>query len=78
MFDNFWKGKIIKAPEGFEVMTYKFAVNALTHCAMLLYNSVGKELNYKIVIHFTVYVTIWRCYIPPLVIIPDFEIIKGL
>lgn len=32
----FGKVTIIKAPGGFELMTYGFVVNVLTHCATLL------------------------------------------
>lgn len=46
MFEIFFKkGKIIKAPAGFEHMTYRFAVNAPTHCATLFSAKPGKEKN---------------------------------
>lgn len=42
----FEKVKHIKAPTGFKVMTYRFVVNALIHCATLLDNIIGKEIQY--------------------------------
>lgn len=43
-FDFFFeKVKSIKPPEGFELMTYKFIINYLTHCATQLGNNFGKE-----------------------------------
>lgn len=39
----FGKVQIIIAPVGFKFMTYRFVINALIHCAMLLRNNIGKE-----------------------------------
>lgn len=39
-FKIFWKGKLIKAPTGFELMTYRSVVNIQTHCT-------SKKKNYK-------------------------------
>lgn len=44
-FKKFGKVKIIKATEGFKLMTYGFVDNALNHCATLLDNNMGKEKN---------------------------------
>lgn len=35
--------KIIKAPTGFVLITYRFARNALAHCTTLLDNDFGKN-----------------------------------
>lgn len=40
-----WKVNIIKAPAGFELMTYRLVVNALTHCATVFCNKVGKKIT---------------------------------
>lgn len=37
----FGRKKIIKAPERFKQITYRFQVHALTHCAMLLGTFLG-------------------------------------
>lgn len=37
--------KIIKAPTGFVLITYRFAGNALAHCTTLLDNDFGKTQN---------------------------------
>lgn len=39
----FGKVQIIIAQVGLKFMTYRFVVNALTHCTMLLRNNIGKE-----------------------------------
>lgn len=51
-FKNFLKEKITKAPAGFELITYIFVVNALTHSATVLSNYFGKDKNYKTVLDF--------------------------
>lgn len=59
-FKNFGKGKFIKAPVGFKIMTYtcSFVGDALTHCALLLEE---KKLRISIVYFNRKYDTIWRC-----------------
>lgn len=44
---------ILKSPAGFELLTYKFGVNALTHCASLESDNFGKNI-YKITLDFIV------------------------
>lgn len=51
-FKNVLKEKITKAPAGFELITYIFVVNALTHCATVLSNYFGKDKVYKTVLDF--------------------------
>lgn len=47
-YKNFWRGKIfLKSPAGFEVMTIRFAVNTITHCATLIGGSF-RERNYSL------------------------------
>lgn len=41
---NFEKEKNVKASAGFEHMTYRFVVQVLTHCSLLLDNNFEKEL----------------------------------
>lgn len=68
-FKNFGKVKIIKNPAaGFELITYRFIVNAQNNCVTLLGNNFVKEKIFKIILDFFVYfdrkhVTIWRCSI---------------
>lgn len=50
-FKIFGKIKVIKAPAGFKLMSYKFVVNALTNCTKLLGNNIGNEKK--------------QCHIPP-------------
>lgn len=45
--------KIIISPAGFELMTYRFLDNALTHCTTLLGNNFAKKKNY--ILNFFVY-----------------------
>lgn len=48
---KFGKVNIIKTPIGFELMTYRFAVNALTYFATLictLFSNFGKEKTLKV------------------------------
>lgn len=52
----FGKVKILKSQAGFELMTYRFVVNPLTHCTMLLGDNFGKETIDKITLDFIVYV----------------------
>lgn len=56
-FKIFWKGKFIKAPAAFIIVTYRKVViyKALTHCAMMLGNNFWRENYYKIMIDFIVY-----------------------
>lgn len=68
-FKSFGKGKNIKATLGFELVTCRFVVKALTHSGTMLGNTFRKE-NIKHYFNFIVYldlkyVTIWRCPIPP-------------
>lgn len=42
-FKKFGKVKIIKVPEGFVVMTYRFVVDAPTHWATRLVTNLGKK-----------------------------------
>lgn len=49
------KVKLTKTPDGFELMTYRFLVNALTHFATLLGKNFGKEQNYTIILDFIVH-----------------------
>lgn len=42
-FNSFEKVKILKCSAGFELMTYKFVENHLTHCATLLDDNFWKE-----------------------------------
>lgn len=56
----------VQSPAGFEAMTYRFEVNAPTHCSTLLSTNFGKQKNIKIILDFMVYfyrnyVTKWRC-----------------
>lgn len=65
-FKIFEEVKIVKLPAGFVLMTNRFVVNAITHCATLF----GKETTYIIMIGFIVYfdnpyVTTWKCPTPP-------------
>lgn len=52
---NFFGGKVelIKALEGFGLMTYRLVVNTLTHCATLSGIYCGKEkiIKYKIILN---------------------------
>lgn len=48
----FGKVKSIKAPAGFELITYRFDINTLTHYATLLGNNLGKEKIYEIRLYF--------------------------
>lgn len=43
VFKFFGKEKIMKTPAGFELMAYRFEVDAQTHCATLLGKYVKKE-----------------------------------
>lgn len=48
-------GKVkIKASAIFELMAYRFVVNALTHCVTLFGNNFGKENIYKIILDYTI------------------------
>lgn len=38
-FENFWKGKIYKAPAGFKLITLRFVLNTLINCTKLLGNN---------------------------------------
>lgn len=54
---------------GFELMTFRFVVNALTNCATLFSNNFGEEKLHKFVLDFIANfnrksVTIWRCHKP--------------
>lgn len=65
---EFGKLKNLKFTAKFELLTYKFVVNALTLRAMLIGNKFGKEK--KIILDFFVYfdsrhVTLWMCPKPP-------------
>lgn len=42
-------------PAGFELMTYKFIVNPLTHCVTMFVDTIRKEANYIITLDFIVY-----------------------
>lgn len=57
------KGKKYKSPSRIHIMTYRFAVNVLTNCAMLLGNNFRKEKSYNIihVLDFVVYFD-QKCY----------------
>lgn len=64
--------KIIKAPVGFKLMTYRCVDKTLTQCAMLLGNKFGKEKYYRIILDLIVYLDrtyatlhVWWCSIPP-------------
>lgn len=51
-FTIFLNEKITKAPAGFELITNRFVVNALTHCATVLSNYFGKDKVYKTILDF--------------------------
>lgn len=63
-FKTFGKVKFIKVPVGFKLMSYRFAANTLTHCAVRVRSQFWKEKYYKIIlyflIHFDIYVKILR------------------
>lgn len=60
--------EIFKSPAGFEILTYKYGVNALTHCASLESDNFGENI-YKITLDFIVNSinssSIWECPIQP-------------
>lgn len=39
--------KVIKAKAGFELITYRFVITALTHCAMLFFKKFGGKKLYN-------------------------------
>lgn len=48
-FENIWRGTNCKNLKmGFALMTYRFVVNIITHCAKLLGDNYGKETTYII------------------------------
>lgn len=47
VFKFFEKEKFMKTPAGFELMAYRFEVDAQTHCATLLGKYVKKEKSFK-------------------------------
>lgn len=55
-FKNFGKGKFIKTPVGFKIMTYtcSFVGDALTHCALLLGNNFEKKKNEEIILFISI------------------------
>lgn len=53
-FKIFGKVKKIKTLVGFKILTYRFVVNALTHCTMLLDKSFRKENICKIILYYIV------------------------
>lgn len=66
--------KIIKAPVGFKLITYRCVDKTLTQCALLLGNKFGKEKYCRIILDLLIivyldrnYATIhvWWCSIPP-------------
>lgn len=60
MFYKFFeREKYKKTSAVFELMTYRFVVNALNHCATLLDSNVWNERNYKIIHDFIVYFDIF-------------------
>lgn len=66
----FRKGKIMKGPAGFKIMTGKFVVNAQIDYSTLFDDNFGSLQLYTIIPGFIVYydrkyVTLWRCPIPP-------------
>lgn len=44
-FKIFGKEKIVKGSTGFELIPYRFVVNALTYCATLMGNNLEVEKN---------------------------------
>lgn len=40
------KVTMLRAPEAFELMTYRFVYNAVTHCAMLIGNKFWKKYKF--------------------------------
>lgn len=63
------KVKMIKAPAGFELITYRSLVYTLTHCSTLWNNYSGKEKKFiklylNLIFHFNRrYVTTLKCFI---------------
>lgn len=50
-----------------ELMTCRFVVNALIHCATRLGNNLGKKKITDFIVSFDrKFVSIWRCPVPPL------------
>lgn len=65
-FSYYWNGKIMKVSAGFKHMTYRFIVNILTYCAMLLGDKYDKTNIPDLIGYFDKkYATICRCLIPP-------------